>query len=723
MRRITALAIALAMLAVARPSRADRVIPPGREEAILTLLGRGLALPEGCALASASVERTRAIGVYHCADRERRVTLSSRVEGNPSIRQTDAFAITFDPPGHAAFEDALAASVHAHEATWVWVSSTQTARNSASARARTPIVRTRALWSILAALALLLATAAAYRAMRVATPTSTARRDTAMLAATGLALFVIARLRVSSPPAHLDTARDFLLAIDCHVSGCTTGPSAAPNGLQQGTLWPRILGALVRAGLDPYGVQTVLLASYVLGAIALAWTWRRTVSERGALVVATSFFAGSLLFAEIPVLWGPSLAPLPLAIGTAILVALVGGASAWFAPLAGISLAIATESHLVCAPLVVIAPAILLATSRSITAPVSMLASSLAAFALASRGTWLNNAHVVPWWLAIVAMGALFALALAARRRLRGATLDTRMRAALFAWSAVALVLAGGAAAIAPPGPFIRAALPALAPVALLAGAACAMATLPAVRVAVGALSGVLFAIAIARTSQPSVWTMRDAARIASVLHARGIDWAESVRHLAADDELRPALAPWDRHIARAPRGGVDDQAVVRVSTSDHPPAGVASIALESGAHAWIVRCEPMLDRARVEVCGASDCRTVETPHADEVVAADRAYPTWSALEGGDARDVRFSLRDGSVPAGRYTVFSVDRAWMLRGDDGRAGASISVDAPWPAHAQVRAVREFPARNASVPPLCAVREGALPAGVLAEGGAR
>ena len=98
----------------------DPVIPPGEEELIGTMLGKGTAL-DHCALISGGVEYTTIKATYRCLGGEVRLELANLRNARASSTQTGQFAITVKrgspPPG---FRHALAALVRSQEDKFEW---------------------------------------------------------------------------------------------------------------------------------------------------------------------------------------------------------------------------------------------------------------------------------------------------------------------------------------------------------------------------------------------------------------------------------------------------------------------------------------------------------------------------------------------------------------------------------------------------------------------------
>lgn len=127
MRR-AAVVLALAIAAVLTSGRAlagddfVKVIPPGNEKLIGEMLGG--ALPEKCALAGASIERTKIVATYTCAGNT--VTISLHHPADPAAATPNAktaeFAIVAKAGAPRPLVDELASKIAAREREWRWVS-------------------------------------------------------------------------------------------------------------------------------------------------------------------------------------------------------------------------------------------------------------------------------------------------------------------------------------------------------------------------------------------------------------------------------------------------------------------------------------------------------------------------------------------------------------------------------------------------------------------------
>jgi hypothetical protein len=101
------------------------VIPPGQEEVLAAMLGKGAALPDNCKLASADVDHTAIKATYTCPGGEVVFQLTHPSAAPAGAKHTDRFAITLlsgTPP--AALQPALEALIRAKESAFKWKSLT-----------------------------------------------------------------------------------------------------------------------------------------------------------------------------------------------------------------------------------------------------------------------------------------------------------------------------------------------------------------------------------------------------------------------------------------------------------------------------------------------------------------------------------------------------------------------------------------------------------------------
>jgi len=98
----------------------DPAIPPGEEELIASMLGRGMALHD-CTLISGGVEYTTIKATYDCPGGEVTLQLDHRRNATATSTQTGQFAITVQsgsPP--LGFGDALTSLIRTQEDHFQW---------------------------------------------------------------------------------------------------------------------------------------------------------------------------------------------------------------------------------------------------------------------------------------------------------------------------------------------------------------------------------------------------------------------------------------------------------------------------------------------------------------------------------------------------------------------------------------------------------------------------
>jgi hypothetical protein len=109
------------------------VIPPGREDLLAEMLGRGETLPGACTFASGQVDRDTVIGTYNCPAGAAVVTLRHPGKAASGATLTEQFALSVQsgsPP--AELVGALATRVRAREGAfeWTWLQPTAAPQSS-----------------------------------------------------------------------------------------------------------------------------------------------------------------------------------------------------------------------------------------------------------------------------------------------------------------------------------------------------------------------------------------------------------------------------------------------------------------------------------------------------------------------------------------------------------------------------------------------------------------
>ena len=117
---LCALLFAPALAADSPPVSPDPMIPPGEEELLADMLGRGVS-PAGCQLTGAAVEYSIVKATYACAEGEAVFELRHPSSASASAIQTAQFAITLlsgSPPHSLA--DALVSLIRSREDAFEW---------------------------------------------------------------------------------------------------------------------------------------------------------------------------------------------------------------------------------------------------------------------------------------------------------------------------------------------------------------------------------------------------------------------------------------------------------------------------------------------------------------------------------------------------------------------------------------------------------------------------
>jgi hypothetical protein len=109
---------------IEEPAEAQAVIPPGQEDLLAEMLGRGATLPGQCQFANGAIDRSTIRASYKCQEGEVVFELRHPSTAPQDAKYTSRFAIVrksgSSPPG---LEEALVSSVTARESgfEWKWV--------------------------------------------------------------------------------------------------------------------------------------------------------------------------------------------------------------------------------------------------------------------------------------------------------------------------------------------------------------------------------------------------------------------------------------------------------------------------------------------------------------------------------------------------------------------------------------------------------------------------
>lgn len=174
-------------------------------------------------------------------------------------------------------------------------------------------------------------------------------RPVALIAVAGVAGLYLATF--GAPPLHVDSTYDLLAAQDCLAGVSCDGHHASLAELQQGQGWILLLAGLQTLGLGINGIHALMVGLHVM-AIALAWAVvarrRGTRQATLAALVMTAFTTAS---AEVPLLWNPTLLPLPTVVLGVTLLRMVEApqrTARWSSVVvASLALLVAIEAHIV----------------------------------------------------------------------------------------------------------------------------------------------------------------------------------------------------------------------------------------------------------------------------------------------------------------------------------------------------------------------------------------
>jgi hypothetical protein len=100
----------------------ENVIPPGQEELLGTILGKGSALPGDCKLAAGNIEKTIVHATYACPSGEVIVELAHSADASANATRTEKFALRIErgtPPPD--LQSALLSRIREHENEFGWI--------------------------------------------------------------------------------------------------------------------------------------------------------------------------------------------------------------------------------------------------------------------------------------------------------------------------------------------------------------------------------------------------------------------------------------------------------------------------------------------------------------------------------------------------------------------------------------------------------------------------
>jgi hypothetical protein len=422
------LAAVLTLPVVDASARAES-IPPGQEELLGTMLGKGSQLPDECSLADGRIgEHDEVEATYHCRGGNVVIRLSHPSVASARSIVTRRFALTVtngDP--HADLLRAIETLIRSREAEFQW---------STTADGNT---RPSAAFALL-----LLALASSISAWRAWTTTPPLARA-ALLESLIVAAIVVIWLQLDAdPPAHPDSAIDVALARDCIASGGSSclGHTASAIGLLQGQGFTYALAAWLALGFSMR--ELCFVAACTHGAtIGLL---HHAIARRfgGVAWVVSAIAAGlSVQMTSYPIIWNPTWFVLPLTIAVLCTLAIAAGSGMWSVFLAGVAFAIGSESHLLFGPFIAVAAGIALLTARRPVVPATVLLGSfvLAEMVISPQTSTINASILRAWIGAHPVPAAMAALLVAASvpvqawlRRAMSDRPDMRESAAVLVW-------------------------------------------------------------------------------------------------------------------------------------------------------------------------------------------------------------------------------------------------------------------------------------------------
>ncbi|APR79678.1 Hypothetical protein A7982_05025 [Minicystis rosea] len=667
-------AVVFAVLAITGLAQAGRwVIPPGQEALVGRMLGGDL--PGGCRFAGASLEKTQVLARYACPAGEGRLMLRHPSDARDAVVRSQQLAVVVatDAPVPAALVTALGERLRAEESAWRWMAEGRSLGRTMeeaglSARTRKLVVPLGAAAAVAFAATLAVALAIARWMARRSPPAETSAKngldDLRAAAVTIAAAFAFLKMTYPAAPVHADTTRDLLMAADCLTGhGCDHGPPTTLGVIVQGALWTRWLALGRTLGLGIGAVQTATHALFALSAGVVLLSARRRFGRDLGWLAAALYVIGAATLLDVPILWNPSLAPLPLAIFHALLVELAwdrdgdGGAARSIALAAGAAfgLALAIDCHVLFAVLVPVLFAAIAGSARrpwaaTVTAAVVLTGTLL----VDSRTAWRVNARAFVDAGAALPLAAMVVLAAvcAAIARPQILALPPRWRAFVFVGAATIYTTGATIALFAVLGPaaghrYLVPAVPGLALCAaalVRAGARRAIADVERVT-AVGAAIALVVTAGVRRTRAPiaAEWTVAEVEAIAGEVYRRAPSYREVLgRTRARTPVVVPALGIFE---PRTPAQGGDprEEILLFSMAKDLAPRRSPSLTvMDLGARAVVIAgVQPFLERSRAMICfaprafaseemGCADgnpAREASGPESPE----ERAYPALSA--------------------------------------------------------------------------------------------
>lgn len=707
---ILAALAALSLLLAASPAAARWVIQPGQEALVGRMLGGDL--PAGCRFLGADIEKTRIAARFACHAGDTHLEIRHPDDAPSAASRSAQLALVLregaSPPPELL--RALGARLAAHDAAWRWTEEARSLGRSLEeagldARPRRLVAPAGAAAALGLAALFAAALAMARRINGPVRPPPLGRRDALALVLLGAAAFAFLALGFPPAPAHADTARDLLMAGECLTGRpCDHGPPTSLGVVVQGALWTRWLAACRGLGLRVGSVQGCAFAMHALAAAALALVVRGRSPLAHALSAGAIYATLSAFLLDVPILWNPSIAPLPLVAFHAALAALARPArgalgEALIAAGAGASLALAIDCHVLFAILV---PPLLLAAAgcarRPVTAGIASLAALAAVLFLDSRTAWLVNARALRGAGGLAPAIAVLAVALGAgalaRRRLAALSAEGRAFAcvatgAAYASAAALAIFVGFASASG--RRYLMPAAPGLAlGAAWLAGALGRLAA----RAARVPEPGAQLAIAVAFVLAPRLgrrpdtitvgWTLPEVEAVAERVYQRLPSYAAVLTHVRArTPELVPSLAvfepphPLDR---RTPDGDL----LILSAPRDRAPSPAPHLGLlHLGPRVVVLTAvRPFLDRRRLTFCFAARdpaaepaCVAAGDP-GDPATPEERAYPALAAVReafpderlrrmGRLRQSIRVAVRAAPGPAHRVGVARTASGYVI----------------------------------------------------------
>jgi hypothetical protein len=383
-------------------------------------------------------------------------------------------------------------------------------------------------------------------------PDARSLRNGLVLASASSVVAALFLLATASPaPLHSDTARDLLLARACveNASCASMGPPSSLAGFVQGATWIRVLSFARAHHGSILAVQRLALALLALAAGAMTLIAPRATNGFGRVLAAMLLVPAMLIASASPILWNPTLAPLPAVLLLLFVAAAVERRTLAPAIAAGVALGVSIDLHI--GALVIAAPVLFVlvaSAARPVSAAFGFLGAAAAYLSASSRDMLAHNSRLAGsrTWLVVATVVGVVALAWARRGEFAELTPADRLRRSAAVVAIGSAVLLAALMLVANLRWTPRYALVLVPWLCLIAGERTAMIAAtrrdPWSRAVMAAACAALLYVFVqshrARDEHRSPWSLDDVDRLAANLYADGWSFAALRGHLQARDSL-----------------------------------------------------------------------------------------------------------------------------------------------------------------------------------------